>query len=45
MILVAMMSMLLDEDEQKAIDDLLKDVAKVSDQFFSGNVQQAFKKG
>ncbi len=34
----------LDEDEQKAIDDLLKDVAKVSDQFFSGNVQQAFKK-
>lgn len=34
----------LDEDEQKAIDELLKDVAKVSDQFFSGNVQQAFKK-
>ncbi len=34
----------LDEGEQKAIDDLLKDVAKVSDQFFSGNVQQAFKK-
>ena len=34
----------LDEDEQKAIDDLLKDVAKVSDRFFSGNVQQAFKK-
>ncbi|MCU7939947.1 MAG: DUF5610 domain-containing protein [gamma proteobacterium symbiont of Bathyaustriella thionipta] len=34
----------LDEDEQKAIDDLLKDVARVSDQFFSGNVQQAFKK-
>lgn len=34
----------LDKDEQKAIDDLLKDVAKVSDQFFSGNVQQAFKK-
>ncbi len=34
----------LDEDEQKAIDDLLKDVAKVSDQFFSGNVQQAFTK-
>ncbi len=34
----------LDEDEQKAIDDLLKDIAKVSDHFFSGNVQQAFKK-
>ncbi|MCP3850410.1 MAG: hypothetical protein GY694_09260 [Gammaproteobacteria bacterium] len=34
----------LDEDEQKAIDDLLKDVAKVSDHFFSGNTQQAFKK-
>ena len=34
----------LDKDEQKAIDKLLKDVAKVSDQFFSGNVQQAFKK-
>lgn len=34
----------LDEDEQKAIDDLLKDVEKVSDRFFSGNVQQAFKK-
>ncbi|MCK5647597.1 MAG: DUF5610 domain-containing protein [Gammaproteobacteria bacterium] len=34
----------LDEGEQKAIDELLKDVAKVSDQFFSGNVQQAFKK-
>ena len=32
----------LDEDEQKAIDDLLKDVAKVSDSFFSGNVQKAF---
>ena len=34
----------LDEDEQKAIDKLLKDVAKASDSFFSGNVQQAFKK-
>ena len=34
----------LDEDEQKAIDDLLKDISKVSDHFFSGNVQQAFKK-
>ncbi len=34
----------LDEGEQKAIDDLLKDVAKVSDHFFSGNTQQAFKK-
>jgi hypothetical protein len=34
----------LDNDEQKAIDDLLKDVAKVSDQFFKGNIQQAFKK-
>ncbi|MCW8929842.1 MAG: DUF5610 domain-containing protein [Gammaproteobacteria bacterium] len=34
----------LDEDEQKAIDELLKDVAKVSDHFFSGNTQQAFKK-
>ena len=33
----------LDEDEQKAIDELLKDVAKVSDSFFSGNVQKAFK--
>lgn len=32
----------LDEDEQKAIDDLLKDVAKVSHSFFSGNVQKAF---
>jgi len=32
----------LDEGEQKAIDDLLKDVAKVSDSFFSGNVQKAF---
>ncbi|MDX2506539.1 MAG: DUF5610 domain-containing protein [Gammaproteobacteria bacterium] len=32
----------LDEDEQKAIDDLLKDVAGVSDSFFSGNVQKAF---
>ncbi len=32
----------LDEDEQKAIDDLLKEVAKVSDSFFSGNVQKAF---
>lgn len=34
----------LDNDEQKAIDELLKDVAKVSDQFFKGNIQQAFKK-
>lgn len=33
----------LDEDEKKAIDDLLKDVAKVSDSFFSGNVQRAFE--
>jgi len=32
----------LDEDEQKAIDDLLKDVARVSDSFFSGKVQNAF---
>ena len=32
----------LDEDEQQAIDDLLKEVAKVSDSFFSGNVQKAF---
>jgi len=34
----------LDADEQKAIDELLKDIAKVSDHFFSGNTQQAFKK-
>ena len=32
----------LDDDEQKAIDDLLKDMAKVSDSFFSGKVQNAF---
>ncbi|MBE9526266.1 MAG: DUF5610 domain-containing protein [Proteobacteria bacterium] len=32
----------LDEDEQKAIDDLLKDIARVSDSFFSGEVQNAF---
>ncbi len=34
----------LDKDEQKAIDELLKNVAGVSEHFFSGNVQQAFKK-
>ncbi len=33
----------LDSEEQKAIDELLTNVAKVSDSFFSGNVQQAFK--
>jgi hypothetical protein len=33
----------LDDEEQKAIDELLNDVARISDQFFSGNVQQAFK--
>lgn len=33
----------LDAGEQKAIDDLLTNVANVSDSFFSGNVQQAFK--
>jgi len=33
----------LDEEEQQAIDELLKEVAKVSDSFFSGNVQKAFK--
>ncbi|MCK5665491.1 MAG: DUF5610 domain-containing protein [Thiotrichaceae bacterium] len=32
----------LDEDEQKAIDELLNDIAKVSDSFFSGKVQKAF---
>ncbi|MCU7834165.1 MAG: DUF5610 domain-containing protein [gamma proteobacterium symbiont of Taylorina sp.] len=32
----------LDEGEQKAIDDLLKEVAKISDSFFSGNIQKAF---
>lgn len=33
----------LDKDEQKAIDDLLKNIAQVSNQFFSGDTQQAFK--
>lgn len=33
----------LDEGEQQAIDELLNDIAKVSDSFFSGNVQKAFK--
>lgn len=33
----------LDKEEQKAIDELLKDVAKISDSFFAGNVQKAFK--
>ncbi len=33
----------LDSGEQKAIDELLNNVAKVSEQFFSGNVQEAFK--
>lgn len=34
----------LDEGEQKAIDELLNDVAKVSDRFFSGDIQSAFNK-
>ncbi len=33
----------LDENEQKAIDDLLKNITQVSNQFFSGDTQQAFK--
>jgi len=32
----------LDEDEQQAVDALLRRVDKVSDRFFDGNVQQAF---
>ena len=33
----------LDQAEQQSIEQLLKDVSMVSEQFFSGNVQQAFK--
>ncbi|GMQ87056.1 MAG: hypothetical protein BMS9Abin08_0254 [Gammaproteobacteria bacterium] len=34
----------LDEDEQKAIDSLIKRINKVSDKFFDGKVQSAFEK-
>ncbi len=33
----------LEQAEQQSIEQLLKDVSMVSEQFFSGNVQQAFK--
>lgn len=33
----------LNEEEQAAIDDLLKRVNKISDRFFAGNVQAAFQ--
>jgi hypothetical protein len=33
----------LNEDEQAAIDELLKRVDKISDRFFAGNVQAAFQ--
>lgn len=34
----------LDEDERAAINDLLKDLDKISRKFFNGNVEQAFNK-
>jgi len=34
----------LDEDEQKAIGELLEDVEKISQKFFDGNIQKAFEK-
>jgi len=34
----------LDDDEKAAIEDLLKDIEKVSRKFFNGNIQKAFEK-